>query len=236
MKANLLTKLTATASALFLLGVSAPARAASFFGTDKIQFDSDTEIQFNFNQSHGAYTSILKVFEVGANNLLTEVSPVQGILAETKGSDNWGDNGWLGTLGNTVAVGTNSFVFQAGKQYTLGLSSTLSWEPSFSNTVYSTTALNPFGTGGSQQFLFGSWGSTGTDGTQFDPTPFQSGNPFAGPVKIGIDDRGNGNDKDFQDFTLTAVATTIPEPATLGAIGAAIGGLALSRRRRRQVF
>jgi len=231
MKANLLTKLTATASALFLLGISAPARAASFFGTDKIQFDSDTEIQFDFNQSHGAYTSILKVFEVGANNLLTEVSPVQGILAETKGSDNWGDNGWLGTLGNTVAVGTNSFVFQAGKQYTLGLSSTLSWDPGFNGTVYSSSSLN----GGSQQFLFGSWGSTGADGTQFDPTPYQSGNPFAGPVKIGIDDRGNGNDKDFQDFTLTAVAKTVPEPATLGAIGAAIGGLALSRRRRRQV-
>jgi len=231
MKANLLTKLTATASALFLLGISAPARAASFFGTDKIQFDSDTTIDFTFNESHGAYTSILKVFEVGANNLLTEVSPVQGILAETKGSDNWGDNGWLGTLGNTVAVGTNSFVFQAGKQYSLGLSSTLSWDPGFNGTVYSSSSLN----GGSQQFLFGSWGSTGVDGTQFDPTPYQSGNPFAGPVKIGIDDRGNGNDKDFQDFTLTAVAKTVPEPATLGAIGAAISGLALSRRRRRQV-
>ncbi len=231
MKANLLTKLTATASALFLLGISAPARAASFFGTDKIQFDSDTEIQFDFNQSHGAYTSILKVFEVGAGNALTEVSPVQGILAETKGSDNWGDNGWLGTLGNTVAVGTNSFVFQAGKQYTLGLSSTLSWDHSVNSTVYSSSSLN----GDNQQFLFGSWGSTGVDGTQFDPTPYQSGNPFTGPVKIAIDDRGNGNDKDFQDFTLTAVAKTVPEPATLGAIGAAIGGLALSRRRRRQV-
>lgn len=232
MKANLLTKLTATASALFLLGISAPARAFSF-GTEKnIQFEADTEIQFNFNESHGAYTSILKVFEVGAGNVLTEVSPVQGILAENQGSDNWGNNGWLGTCGTTVTVCTNSFVFQAGKQYTLGLSSTLSWDSSVNSTVYSSSSLN----GDSQQFLFGSWGSTGTDGTQFDPTtPYQSGDPFAGPVKIGIDDRGNGNDKDFQDFTLTAVAKTIPEPATLGAIGAAIGGLALSRRRRRQV-
>lgn len=230
MKTNLLTKLTAAASALVLLGISTPAKAASFFGTDKIQFDSDTKIDFTFNQSHGAYTSILKVFEVNTNGL-TEVSPVDGIIAETKGSDNWGDNGWLGTLGNTVAVGTNSFVFQAGKQYTLGLSSTLSWDPTVDSTVYSSSSLND----GSQQFLFGSWGSTGVDGTEFDPTPYQSGNPFAGPVKIGIDDRGNGNDKDFQDFTLTAVATAIPEPATLGAIGAAIGGLALSRRRRRQV-
>lgn len=230
MKTNLLTKLTAAASALVLLGISAPARAANFFGTDKIQFDSDTKIDFTFNQSHGAYTSILKVFEVNTSGL-TEVSPVEGLIAETKGSDNWGDNGWLGTLGNTVAVGTNSFIFQAGKQYTLGLSSTLSWDPSFSNTVYSSSSLN----GGTQQFLFGSWGSTAPDGTAFDPTAYQSGNPFTGPVRIGIDDRGNGNDRDYQDFTLTAVATSIPEPATLGAIGAAIGGLALSRRRRRQV-
>lgn len=223
-----------------LASYAAPGQAVSLnpgesFGTQGINFLEDTKVDFNFVQSNGEFKSTVKIFEVGAGNTLTWV---KDLFAETKGSDNTWHNGWIGTCGNTVAFTagttscTNSFTFLANKTYTLGLDSGVD------GIVYSTTALNNFAPSGTQQAVFNSFGSQGqADTTQFtnaNATQYQSSDPLAMLVRIGFDDRGNVNDKDFQDVTMTAVATRtpVPEPTTLAGLALSGGALAFSRRRR----
>jgi len=234
MKTKILGGVSVAVAASTLLSFSVPAEAF-MFGTQGIKFEQDTNVEFKFNESHGAYTSALKVFQVLSP---TNIVAKKDLLKESKPSDNWAENGWIGTCGNTVKTCTSSFLFKKNVEYTLGLVSTYFFDSSVKTTVYSTTALNNFN-GASQQAVFGSFGTTGTDGTTFNPAPFQAGNLFTGPVKIGFDDRGNGNDKDFQDFTFTARATNprnptqVPEPATLGGLALIVGSLAFARRRTR---
>lgn len=235
MKTQILAGLTAAATvSTALLSVSAPAQAFSF-GTGGVSFDTDTTVDFTFNQSNGAYTSSLGVYEVNGS----VASLVSNLFWETKQSNNGGDNGWLGTFGNAVTSSTGlnkaSFTFLANKVYSLGLTS--NFNGSYVNTVYTTSGLNT-ASGSSQQAVFNSFGSTGSDGTTFNGANagnYQSANPFASAVRIGIDDRGNGNDKDFQDFTFTAAsATTVPEPLTMGGMLLGSAGLAVARRLRRR--
>jgi hypothetical protein len=228
MKTKILQGVSIAVAASTLLSFVGSAEAFTF-GTQGIKFDQDTNVDFTFNESHGAYTSALKVFQVLSP---TNLQAKKDLLKETKPSDNWDDNGWIGTCGNTVKTCTSSFLFKKNVEYTLGLVSTYFYDSSVKTTVYSTTALNNFG-GASQQAVFGSFGTNGKDGTTYNPAPFQSGDPFTAAVKIGFDDRGNGNDKDFQDFTFTAKATQVPEPATLGGLALVVGSLAFARRRTR---
>ena len=234
MKTNLFASLTAATAAIVSLSV--PAQAASLyagesFGNSGIKFLENTRVDFTFKETHGSYTSTVKIFEVGPGNQLTLIKDVFG---ESKGSDNGDANGWLGTCGNTVLVCTNSYTFEANKTYTLGLDS------GNNGIVYSTKALNPFATGGTQQAVFNSFGSLGqADTTKYsaaNEAEYQAGDPFANLVKIGFDDRGNSNDKDFQDVTLTAtasrVAASVPEPTTLAGLAVAGTALVFSRRRR----
>jgi len=60
-----------------------------------------------------------------------------------------------------------------------------------------------------------------------------NGNVFSGGSQIRFDDRGAGNDKDFNDFVVKAEA--VPEPLTMGGIALAGAGLAYARRRRQAV-
>ena len=224
MNITLLSALTATAVATALFGAGAPAQAFSF-GTNGIKFQEDTDVNFKFQESHGGYTSSFGIYSVKDS----ATSLISTLFSETKSSDNGGENEWKGSLGNTVlGSGSAVFTFLANQVYTLGLSR------GGGGTVYSTSALNA----GSQQAVFGAasplWNALGKETTNF----FQPAGQFTdgtgslsngGPL-ISFDDRGGGNDKDFQDFTVSAEA--VPEPITMTGLALGFGGLVAARRRR----
>ncbi len=224
MNTKFLSTLTATAAATALFGAAAPAQAASF-GTGGISFEKNTDIIFTFLETHGNYKSSLGIYEV--NNSIPSI--VKTLFTEVKGSDNGKANEWKGTLGNTVlGPGKVAFTFVANKVYTLGLvsSSTLK--------AFSTSSLNS----GSQQAVFGGVSlltALDKDTTSnFKAAPqFTNGLGalFNGGALISFDDGGNGKDRDFQDFTVTAEA--VPEPMTMTGLALGLGGLVAARRRRR---
>jgi hypothetical protein len=201
------------------------------FGTDGLLFEKETRLDLTFNESHGKYMSKLALFSVD-DGIATWV---QDLFAEVKSSDNSSANGWLGTCGHTVLAGENglcstSALLSAGQAYTFGLTSG-------STTVFSTSRLN---LNNLQQAVFGSFGSEGADGTRFDLAfDFQSSNPYtADGSRVAFEDQtGTGSDRDYQDFSFTAKATTIPdepptgvpEPASVLGL-AAISGMMLQRR------
>lgn len=229
MNTKLLSALATTAAVTAMLGPAAPAHAFSF-GTNGIKFTEDTSVNFNFKESHGMYQSSLGIYNVNGFTL----SKVADLFSETKSSDNGRANEWKGTLGNTVlGSGSAAFTFLANQVYTLGLNS------GSDGMVYSTSGLNlNVASTGSQQAVFGGaplWSALGKETTN----NFQAagnytdglGSLFNGGTTISFDDRGNGNDKDFQDFTVTAEA--VPEPITMTGMALGLGGLIAARRRRR---
>jgi hypothetical protein len=232
MNTKFLSALTATAAATALFGAAAPAHAFSF-GTNTIQFENDTQVIFNFRQSYGAFTSSLGIYGVSGGT----PTFLQSLFSEIQPSDSGANNNWRGTLGNTVlGSGIATYTFLANQVYTLGLSS-VGLDGSNQTTVYSTSALN---SGGSQQALFFTPNGmlptiiNAADGAAFagNPANFTSGSSlFNGGTAISFDDRGNGNDADFQDFTVTAEA--VPEPMTMTGLALGLGGLVAARRRRR---
>ncbi|MBD1811661.1 PEP-CTERM sorting domain-containing protein [Microcoleus vaginatus DQ-U2] len=223
MNTKLLSALTATAAATALFGAAVPAQAFSF-GTTGIQFGQDTTIKFNFKESHGMYQSSLGIYSV--DNSVPSL--VKTLFSETKSSDNQWENEWKGTLGNTVLGGSEVFTFLANKIYTLGLDS------GWGGSVYSTSSLNS----GSQQAVFGGhsqlWSALDKESTSTFQAAGQFtnglGSLFNGGTLIGLDDRGNSNDSDFQDFTVSAEA--VPEPMTMTGLALGLGGLVAARRRR----
>jgi hypothetical protein len=231
MNTKLLSALTATAAATALFSAAAPAHAFSF-GTNTISFENNTDVTFNFRQSYGAYTSSLGVY--GVNGQTTSL--LKTLFTEVKSSDMGATGDWKGTLGNTVlGSGIATFTFLANQVYTLGLSS-VGLDGSNQGTVFSTSALN---SGGTQQAVFGTPNVLlplvidPADTTTFaaNPANFTSGGSlFNGGVAISFDDRGNGVDADFQDFTVTAQA--VPEPMTMTGLALGLGGLVAARRRR----
>ena len=157
------------------------------------------------------------------------LSKVATLFSETKSSDNGGENEWKGSLGNTVlGSGSAVFTFLANQIYTLGLDS------GYGGSVYSTSALN----GGSQQAVFGGqsqlWNALSKETTNVFQGAGQftngTGSLFNGGTLISVDDRGGGNDSDFQDFTVSAEA--VPEPMTMTGLALGLGGLVAARRRR----
>ena len=224
MNTKFLSALTATAAATALFSAAAPAQAASF-GTGGISFANTQEVLFTFGQTHGMFRSSLGIYEV--NNSIPSL--VKTLFTEIKPSDNGSANEWKGTLGNTVlGTGRVAFTFLANKIYTLGLVSI------GGGRVYSTSALNA----GSQQAVFGGQ-SLLTALDQETTKTFQAAGQFTnalnpllkGGAVISFDDRGNANDKDFQDFTVTAEA--VPEPMTMTGLALGLGGMVAARRRRR---
>jgi hypothetical protein len=226
MNTKFLSALTATAAATALFGAAAPSQAASF-GAGGITFEKNTDITFSFLETHGRNQSSLAIYEV-KNSI---PSLVKNLFTETKRSDNGAANEYKGSLGNTVlGPGKVSFTFLANAVYTLGLDS-IGYG---NNLFFSTSALNK---GGGQQAVFG--GVSLLTALNLDKTnnfqaagQFQNGlgSLFNGGAVISFDDRGNSNDKDFQDFTVSAEA--VPEPMTMTGLALGLGGLVAARRRR----
>ena len=259
MKTKLLASLTAiatTATAAFSFSASAQAFS---FGTDGFTFDQNTTIDFTFYDSHGSYQSDLGVYQVDKSGAPTLV---QTLFHEIKGSDNDSTNEWQGTFGNSVAGGdatydksgnvvsyglkTQEVTFLAGQLYTLGLTS--SDNNVNVGTVFSSTTLNLNSdpnllqsTDGqhTQQALFGPKDvllkvlDVKRTTAVSNPGQYSSANPFADSVLVSFDDRGNNNDRDYQDYIVTA--KTVPEPASLAGLGLVAGGMLFSSRRRRQI-
>jgi len=233
MNTKFLSALTATAAATALFSAAAPAHAFSF-GTNGIQFENNTEVTFNFRQSYGLFTSSLGVYGVSGGT----PTFLKTLFSEVKPSDDGGANNYKGTLGNTVlGSGIEKYTFLANQIYTLGLKSVLG-DGSDRGTVYSTSALN---SGGTQQALFFNPNGllpqivNAVDNASFagNPGNFTSGSSlFGAGTAISFDDRGNVNDADFQDFTVTAQAEAVPEPMTMTGLALGLGGLVAARRRR----
>ncbi len=224
MNTKLLSALTATAAATALFSAAAPAQAASF-GTTGISFAQNTAVKFSFRETHGMNVSALGIYSVN-NSIASLVAP---LFAETKKSDRGPLDEWKGTLGNTVlGSGEVVFTFLANQVYTLGLDS------GSQGTVFSTSALNRRG---GQQAVFGdtSLGNAlALDTTKSFDAAGDYTNGFSalfnGGALISFDDRGNGRDADFQDFTVAAEA--VPEPMTMTGLALGLGGLVAARRRR----
>ncbi|MBD1887163.1 PEP-CTERM sorting domain-containing protein [Microcoleus vaginatus] len=218
----------ASLATTMLLSICTPVRAF-MFGTAGIQFDEDTNINFTFDQSHGAYQSSLWVAQAQSGN--TGYTNIARLFYETKPSDNGSANDWQGSFGNAVTSEnrsiTQTFKFLQDQTYALLLWSDSGTGQPLEQYASSSTFMNSpewFAANtqyrrddclvaGCQQAVFGDFN---LDYSSSDS--FTSVNGGKGPeqyslltmaqlaqgTKISFDDAGGGNDVDFQDFTLSA--------------------------------
>jgi hypothetical protein len=176
---------------------SMSVQAAETFGNTGVQFDTDTIVEFEFVESHGAYQSTFGVINLDTREktpLLVEVKPSdnpQDVLrpssVETRGVA--GERDFLGTPGNTVPQPLAEFKFKANTKYAFYLESTYNGRPV--GIIYSTDVLNSNG----------------------KPLPRIQGDLSAlgnGGTVIGWDDTGsvlvrvNQEDRDYNDFIVRA--------------------------------
>ncbi|MEG4988249.1 PEP-CTERM sorting domain-containing protein [Microcoleus sp. BR0-C5] len=249
----------ASLATTMLLSICTPVRAF-MFGTDGIQFDRDTNINFTFEESHGGYQSSLWVAQADSGN--TGYSNIARLFYETQPSDNGSAADWQGTFGNAVTSENGSITqtvkFLKDQIYALLLwSDTGSGRP-FEQYVSSSTFMNSpqwWAAGsqfrreeclvaGCQQAVFGNFmldynsnGSfTNINGGK-GPEQFSSVTigQLAQGIQISFDDAG-GNDQDFQDFTVSAelVPEPVPEPVTLFGTILGIGAFAAARRKKKR--
>ncbi|MCP2727191.1 PEP-CTERM sorting domain-containing protein [Limnofasciculus baicalensis] len=181
-----------------------PAQAANLFGNSGIKFDETTTVDFWFVQSKGAFKSTLSVVEKAAPTTSL------GVLFKENVASLGSANDFLGTCPETVTSPTgechNWFTFTGGVEYSLLLDS------GNNGNVWSTDTLN---TPVKPQALF-----------SFVATP------EPGKYTIRFDDKGAGDDADFNDFTIMAQIKPVPEPTALAGLGVVAGALAFSRRRK----
>lgn len=184
------------------LALSAMPAEAFSFGNDGIKFGTKTKVDFEFLESHGAFQSTLFIVEAGAKD-----TDVYTLFTENQAFDA-NNPDYLGTCPTSVTAPdgscTNSFIFEAGVEYSLLLDS------GNNGKVWSTDVLNmPV-----EQLA-----------------KFNFGQTEAGKYTIDFEDKG-WIPYDHNDFTITAEMVDIPEPATLAGLGLIGGALALTRRRK----
>ena len=265
---NLLRYFLATiAATAFVSSLLLTAEAATIrFGTNGIQFDKDTRINFSFLGSNNFYRSDLKVFIINPSSGYVDRTSGVSLFAESKRSDNPSGgpaDGWAGTCGqaNSVLSGCdNFFVFKAGLNYTLGLDNFNGSNPGLSPYVYSTNASNqllvsngviPTNTGAptnGQRAIFGSAGTLTItpDGVALsNPGSYTSADPLAGPISIFFEDGGFDARTDGtvvalndRDFNDFRILAEAEEIPVPGLLAGllAFGGALLRRRRQQQAL
>ncbi|MEG4507839.1 PEP-CTERM sorting domain-containing protein [Microcoleus sp. F6_B4] len=250
----------ASLATTMLLSICPPVRAF-MFGTSGIQFEQDTNINFTFDQSHGSYQSSLWVAQAQSGN--TGYTNIARLFYETKPSDNGGANEWKGSFGNAVTSEngsiTQTVTFLQDRMYALLLwSDTGSGKPleeyvsssTFMNSPQWWAASTLFRrddclVAGCQQAVFGDFKLNYNSTDSFTninggkgPEQFSSLTKaqLAQGTKISFDDVGGGNDRDFQDFTVSAelVSEPVPEPVAVFGTVLGIGALAAARRKTKR--
>jgi len=217
----------ASLATTILLSICTPVRAF-MFGTSGIQFDRDTNINFTFQTSRGAYQSSLWVGQADSDN--TSYSSIARLFYETQPSDNGSADEWKGSFGTAVTSEngsiTQSFTFLKDQIYALLLWSDSGTGDQFEQYVSSSTFMNSpewraddtdFGRDeclvtGCQQAVFGNfmldYNSNGSftnmnGGNGPEQYSFVTMTELAEGIQISFDDTG-GYDQDFQDFTVSA--------------------------------
>ena len=246
----------ASLATTILLSICTPVRAF-MFGTSGIQFDRDTSINFTFDQSHGSYQSSLWVAEAQSGN--TGYSNITKLFEEIKPSDNGAANDWKGTFGNAVTSDngsiTQTFKFLENQIYALLLWSDTGTGKPFEQFASSSTFMNSpdwFAANtqfrrddcvvaGCQQAVFGDFqlGYNSSDsftningGKSPEQYSLLTMAQLVQGTKISLDDAGGGNDRDFQDFTVSAELA--PEPVTVFGTILGIGALAAARGKKKR--
>src|SRR6476646_975554 len=146
---NFRKPLVAAAAISALVSVCAPAQAFSFLGTTSnadgsFSFAKDTNVQFDFSASHGAYKSDFNVYNSTKKLVKTLFSEH---LSADPGSNDGNDS--KGTCPTSVLPCQTTFTFAGGVSYFLGLTGP--------QTVYTgdKTTYNGDGDATSFQFLSG---------------------------------------------------------------------------------
>jgi hypothetical protein len=217
----------ASLATTILLSICTPVRAF-MFGTSGIQFDRDTNINFTFQTSHGAYKSSLWVAQADSGN--TGYSNIARLFYEIQPSDNGSADEWKGSFGTAVTSGnssiTQNFTFLKDQIYALLLWSDTGNGQQWGQYVSSSTFMNSpewwaadtdfrrneCQLTGCQQAVFGNFMLNYNSNGSF--TMMNGGNgpeqyssvtmtQLAQGIQISFDDAG-GYDLDFQDFTVSA--------------------------------
>ena len=246
----------ASLATTMLLSICTPVRAF-MFGTGGIQFDQDTNINFTFDHSGSPYQSSLWVAQAeSGNNGYTNIAR---LFYETKPSDNGSANNWEATFGNAVTSEngsiTQTFTFLQDQIYALLLWSDSGSGKQFEQYASSSTFMNSpewFAANtqfrrddcilaGCQQAVFGDFKLDNNSTDSF--TNINGGKgpeqyslltmaQLAQGTKISFDDAGGGNDRDFQDFSVSAELA--PEPVTVFGTMLGIGALAAARGKKKR--
>ena len=217
----------ASLATTILLSICTPVRAF-MFGTSGIQFDQDTNINFTFQTSHGAYKSSLWVAQADSGN--SGYSNIASLFYEIQPSDNGSADEWKGSFGTAVTSDngsiTQTFTFLQDQIYALLLWSDTGTGEQFEQYVSSSTFMNsPEWSAadnnfrrddclltGCQQAVFGNfmldYNSNGSftnmnGGNGPEQYSFVTMTQLAQGIQISFDDAG-ANDQDFQDFTVSA--------------------------------
>lgn len=233
--------LPAAATAISGILCVAPNAEAFSFGNSSIVFDKDTTVDFGFVVSHGKFMSQFGVAEIN-NGKIGQRYTIFG--ENSPGYDTPATNDYKGTAGTTVAQPKGKFTFAAGVEYSLYLDSILlkpdgtPWNPKPA-TVLSNSSLNrTLGLRDANPIRYSVDNQMGrpygynTTGGQVDQVLF-SGDLFNSGVLMRWEDNGAGGHIDYNDFSVTAKARPIPEPATLVGLGLVGGAMAVTRRRKR---
>ncbi len=214
----------------FLNIMTSSAIAENYFGNNKIQFDRDTTIEFEFIESHGAYQSTFGVLDLdscqtqGGGEIIFDSCDKTALIVEAKASDAQDtvnrpsshedtlsqqslETDFIGTPGNAVPRPMSEFKFKAGKSYAFYLESSFNGE--FAGIVYSAASLN---SQGNVQAIFEEGSIETAQMISRQNIPDHNENQYEalinGGILIRFDDTGSQlvktdyQDVDFDDFVV----------------------------------